>query len=81
MFISPHKFLGGPNSSGILILHSKILCNSIPVNPGGGTVFWVDSKEHMYHSINTEREEGGTNNMESIIRVGMCHLLKHQLKN
>lgn len=47
MFISTHKYFGGPGSSGILIISQQLLCNRIPTTPGGGTVFWVDGTQHV----------------------------------
>jgi len=76
LFISPHKFLGGPNTCGILILKKELFANAVPVNIGGGTVLWVDGQSQQYLSSLSEREEGGTGNMESIMRVGFCHMLK-----
>ena len=46
---SPHKFLGGPGSSGILIFNKALYSNKIPDNPGGGTVDWTNPwGEHKY---------------------------------
>ena len=58
LFISPHKMIGGPNTPGILVIKKKLLSNKVPTNPGGGTVFFVTSKDHRYLSNRIEREEG-----------------------
>ena len=42
VFFSPHKFLGGPGTSGVLVFDSKLYKNNVPDNPGGGTVYWTD---------------------------------------
>ncbi|HHB79469.1 MAG TPA: aminotransferase class V-fold PLP-dependent enzyme, partial [Saprospiraceae bacterium] len=38
IYFSPHKFLGGPGSSGVLIFKAELYKNRVPDNPGGGTV-------------------------------------------
>ena len=58
LFISPHKMIGGPNTPGVLVIKKKLLSNKVPTNPGGGTVFFVTSKDHRYLSNRIEREEG-----------------------
>ena len=42
IYFSPHKFLGGPGSSGILVFHPSLYKNAIPDDPGGGTVNWTN---------------------------------------
>ncbi|KAF4691878.1 hypothetical protein FOZ60_014518 [Perkinsus olseni] len=58
-FISPHKLLGGPGTSGILLCKKKRQTNSIPTICGGGTVEFVSSRGHYYISDLEEREEAG----------------------
>ena len=49
IFFSPHKFLGGPGTSGVLVFDSRIYTNKVPDHPGGGTVFWTNPwGEHKY---------------------------------
>ena len=61
IFFSPHKFLGGPGSSGVLIFDSKLYHNKIPDNPGGGTVDWTNPwGQHKFISNIEIREDGGT---------------------
>ena len=43
VFISPHKFVGGVGSSGLLVAKKSILTRQVPVSPGGGTVLYVTS--------------------------------------
>ena len=40
IYFSPHKFLGGPGSSGVLIFNKQLYHNGVPDDPGGGTVDW-----------------------------------------
>ncbi len=39
---SPHKFIGGPGSPGVLIFDSNLYSNKSPDDPGGGTVDWTN---------------------------------------
>ena len=49
IYFSPHKFLGGPGSSGVLIFNKDLYQNNVPDNPGGGTVDWTNPwGEHKY---------------------------------
>ncbi|MCK5087786.1 MAG: aminotransferase class V-fold PLP-dependent enzyme, partial [Melioribacteraceae bacterium] len=42
IFFSPHKFLGGPGTSGVLIFDKKLYNRKVPDHPGGGTVDWTN---------------------------------------
>ena len=80
IFFSPHKFLGGPGSSGILIFNQKLYKNSIPDNPGGGTVDWTNPwGEHKYIDNIEAREDGGTPSFLQTIKVAMCMQLKDEM--
>lgn len=46
IFISPHKFIGGPSSSGILVAKKKLLLHRKPDRIGGGPIFFVDEQDH-----------------------------------
>ena len=61
VFFSPHKFLGGPGSSGVLVFNHSLYNRSTPDNPGGGTVAWTNPwGEHKYIDDIELREDGGT---------------------
>ncbi len=80
IYFSPHKFLGGPGSSGILIFNQKLYNNKIPDNPGGGTVDWTNPwGEHKYYDEIEDREDGGTPGFLQTIRVALCIQLKEQM--
>jgi selenocysteine lyase/cysteine desulfurase len=80
IYFSPHKFLGGPSSSGILIFNQKLYNNRIPDNPGGGTVDWTNPwGEHKYHEEIEAREDGGTPAFLQTIRVAMAIDIKDQM--
>ena len=60
IFLSPHKFIGGPGASGVLIAKKKILFSRKPHRFGGGIVFFVNELDHEYVSSVEELEESGT---------------------
>ncbi|MEN1968384.1 aminotransferase class V-fold PLP-dependent enzyme [Lentibacillus sp. N15] len=77
---SPHKFLGGPGSSGVLIFHSKLYANNVPDHPGGGTVAWTNPwGEKQYFDAIERREDGGTPGILQAIRTALCIRLKEQM--
>ncbi len=76
IFISPHKFIGGPGTPGVLIVKKHLLTNSVPSVPGGGTVAYVGPDEHRYLDDPAHREEGGTPDIIGAIRAGLVFRLK-----
>ncbi|WP_238474584.1 aminotransferase class V-fold PLP-dependent enzyme [Maribacter algarum] len=77
---SPHKFLGGPGSSGVLIFKKKLYELSAPENPGGGTVVFTDPwGNHRYKKDIEEREDGGTPGFLQTIRTAMAIRLKEKM--
>ena len=76
VFISPHKFIGGPGTPGVLIMKNKILSNRIPVTTGGGTVLYVTPEDHIYLDEPERREEGGTPGIIESIRAGLVFQLQ-----
>ncbi|CAG9315473.1 unnamed protein product [Blepharisma stoltei] len=76
IFISPHKFPGGPGTPGMLVVKKRLLGNDIPVSPGGGTVFYVTERDHTYVLDPEAREEGGTPDIIGAIRAGLVFQLK-----
>lgn len=79
VFISPHKFIGGPGTPGVLILKNHVATNSIPSTPGGGTVSFVTPERHRYIANVERREEGGTPSIIECIRAGLVFKLKHDV--
>jgi len=80
IFFSPHKFLGGPGTPGILIFDSALYSNNVPDNPGGGTVKWTNPwKEYHYIDNIEDREDGGTPPFLQTIKVALCVKLKEQM--
>ncbi len=76
VFISPHKFIGGPGTPGILALRRAVCTNRVPTVPGGGTVMYVNENEHVYLTDIEHREEGGTPAIIESIRAGLVFQLK-----
>ncbi len=76
IFISPHKFVGGPGTPGVLVVKKSLLKNRVPTVPGGGTVSYVNETEHDYLSDPATREEGGTPAIIESIRAGLVFHLK-----
>jgi len=80
IFFSPHKFLGGPGTAGILIFNKKLYKNMIPDHPGGGTVSWTNPwGEHKYLDNIEEREDGGTPGFLQVIKTALAVKLKEQM--
>ena len=81
IFFSPHKFLGGPGSSGVLIFCKSLYKNRIPDHPGGGTVLWTNPwGEHSYFDDIEIREDGGTPGFLQAIRTALSISLKEQME-
>jgi selenocysteine lyase/cysteine desulfurase len=77
---SPHKFLGGPGTAGVLIFDSLLYHNSVPDDPGGGTVDWTNPWGHHKFINNIEqREDGGTPAFLQTIRAALCIRLKEEM--
>ena len=80
IFFSPHKFLGGPGTSGVLVFDSRICANKVPDHPGGGTVLWTNPwGEHKYFDDIEMREDGGTPGILQSIRIALCLNLKSKM--
>ena len=80
LYFSPHKFLGGPGTTGILIFDPKLYKNKIPDNPGGGTVDWTNPwGGHKYIEEIESREDGGTPAFLQTIKVALCFQLKEEM--
>jgi len=76
VFLSPHKFIGGPGTPGVLAVRRELVRNRVPTVPGGGTVAYVNPSEHRYLDDPVQREEGGTPAIVDSIRAGLVFQLK-----
>jgi selenocysteine lyase/cysteine desulfurase len=80
IFFSPHKFLGGPGSSGVLIFDSSLYNSHSPDQPGGGTVDWTNAwGEYKYIENIEAREDGGTPGFLQTMRTAMAIQLKEKM--
>lgn len=80
VYFSPHKFLGGQGTPGILIFHKKLYNNIIPDQPGGGTVTYTNPwKEHEYINDIEHREDGGTPPFLQGIKAALAVKLKEEM--
>ena len=80
IFFSPHKFLGGPGSSGIMIFDKSLYKTSVPDQPGGGTVDWTNPwGEYKYVDSIESREDGGTPGFLQVIRAALAIELKEMM--
>ena len=80
IYFSPHKFLGGPGSAGVLIFKAELYKNRVPDNPGGGTVNWTNPwGEHSYIIEIEAREDGGTPGFLQTMRTALSIQLKEEM--
>ncbi len=80
IFFSPHKFLGGPGSAGVMVFDSALYDREVPDNPGGGTVDWTNPwGEYKYVDDIEAREDGGTPGFIQAIRAALAINLKEQM--
>jgi selenocysteine lyase/cysteine desulfurase len=76
VFLSPHKFVGGPGTPGVLVAKRALFANRVPTVPGGGTITFVSPTTQQYHPAPEIREEGGTPGIVESIRAGLVFALK-----
>lgn len=80
IFFSPHKFLGGPGSSGVMLFNRNLYTNKIPDQPGGGTVSWTNPWGGQGFIDDIEvREDGGTPPFLQTIKAALAIKLKEQM--
>lgn len=80
IFFSPHKFLGGPGSAGVLIFNKSLYKNNIPDSPGGGTVKWTNRwGGYSYISDIEVKEDGGTPGFLQGIKAALSVTLKEKM--
>ncbi len=80
IFFSPHKFLGGPGSSGVIVFNNSIYHNHAPDNSGGGTVDWTNRwGKYRYIDDIEAREDGGTPGFLQSIKAALSVKLKEEM--
>ncbi|XP_062180574.1 uncharacterized protein LOC133884969 [Phragmites australis] len=81
VFLSPHKFLGGPGGPGVLAMASRLyrLHHTAPSTSGGGTVLYVSAYDHsdtVYSDDAEEREDAGTPAIIQKVRAALAFRVK-----
>src|SRR5215470_2513318 len=71
VFLSPHKYPGGPGTPGVLVVRRDLVRNPVPTVPGGGTITYVHAGARHYLDDPEHREEGGTPAIIESIRAGL----------
>ena len=80
IFFSPHKFLGGPGTCGVMVFNKNLYKNNVPDCPGGGTVRWTNPwGEHQYIDNIEDREDGGTPGFLQVIKAALAIQLKEKM--
>jgi len=82
IFLSTHKFIGGPQASGVLVANRALFRSRVPATPGGGTVDYVSGASRdaidYTHKLD-EREEAGTPSILGDVRAGTAFLVKQMI--
>ncbi|MFZ4621516.1 MAG: aminotransferase class V-fold PLP-dependent enzyme [Bacteroidota bacterium] len=80
VIFSPHKFLGGPGTPGVLIFNKRLYNLESPDQPGGGTVLWTNPwGKHKFSPEIEVREDGGTPGFLQAIKASLAVQLKEQM--
>jgi selenocysteine lyase/cysteine desulfurase len=80
IFVSPHKFLGGPGSSGVLIFNERIYHRELPPSvSAGGTVDYVGMQGQDFISSIEEREKAGTPGVLQTLKAGLVFEIKDRV--
>ncbi len=80
LFVSPHKLLGGPGSSGLLIIKNDLVDTEIsPTFAGGGTVVYVNNEVQEYEEDIITRETAGTPGILQLIRAALAYQLRNEI--
>ena len=80
VFLSPHKFLGGPGSSGVLVFNERMYARDLPPSvAGGGTVDYVSPLDQDFIADIEEREKAGTPGVLQTLKAGLALELKRQV--
>ncbi len=80
LFFSPHKFVGGPGTPGVLVVNGDSVGKQEPTTPGGGTVNFVSSSKVSWSKCLIAREEAGTPEIVGSIRAGLAMQAKQEIE-
>jgi len=77
IFISPHKFLGGPGSIGVLVFNERLYHRELPPTvSAGGTVDYVGPANQDFIDRIEEREKPGTPGVLQVLKAAMVFEVK-----
>ena len=80
LYFSPHKFLGGPGSCGVLVFDERIYRADLPPTvSAGGTVDYVGFDGQAYSTDIEVREKAGTPPILQTMRAALAMELKERL--
>jgi selenocysteine lyase/cysteine desulfurase len=79
LFLSPHKFVGGPGSPGLLLFDQGLYDQPSPTTAGGGTVSFVTASEQWYLDDIEAREDAGTPAILQKLRAAMAFEVKERV--
>ncbi|KAB1210585.1 hypothetical protein CJ030_MR6G010881 [Morella rubra] len=84
IFLSPHKFIGGPGTPGILLMNKILyrLKSSPPSTCGGGTIIYVNGfneRDTLYYEDIEERENGGTPQIIQTVKAALTFWVKEHI--
>ncbi len=80
VYISPHKFIGGPGSSGVLVFNERIYPQEMaPTVAGGGTVDYVSQNDHDFIQEIETRESAGTPGILQTLRAALAFEIKQTI--
>jgi len=80
IFVSPHKFLGGPGSSGVLVFNERIYHRELPPSvSAGGTVDYVGLDDQDFIGRIEEREKAGTPGVLQTLKAGLVFQIKDRV--
>ena len=80
IFVSPHKFLGGPGSSGVLVFNERIYHRDLPPSvSAGGTVDYVGPQDQDFIARIEEREKAGTPGVLQTLKAALVFEVKDRV--
>jgi selenocysteine lyase/cysteine desulfurase len=80
LFISPHKFIGGPGSSGVLVFNERIYHRELPPSvSAGGTVDYVGPSDQDFIGRIEEREKAGTPGVLQTLKAALVFQIKDRV--